>query len=1307
MVIDIDEDSKGNIWIGTYGKGISKLDPVTEKFTNYSSTNKDSIKLSSDDVTCLIVDNEDVIWIGNWFGYTRITMEEDFENVREILSVPIDNIVNLDEDVEIKQIYQDKEGQIWMGTNFNIIRLINPYASKDQIRYEIFPCKTMTIYEYEDGLLLGGDSISAIQKQAKGNYQLNTLYPASSLALIYRNQKIWSGNRNGITCLQYNPEKGWQEQYHINKENSGESITSNIVTSIFKDETGQIWVGTRGGGVFTIDLNPKKFYHYYNTESEGSIGSNFIQCVFEDHNQNLWIGTEDNGISYLSNDNPDAYANGFKHIVVNENINENRAYCIEEIMTPGSNQHESVIWIGTSFPTHLVAINPENFKLKELPEFVDDMGFVFALENQGDSILWVGTYGEGLWKLSIDKDGNIKSYLHLTPEKESETQISSYIIRDLFLDRDNNLWITTDKGLNRIQRSELHKSDPVFELYKKGEGLQNLNHDYLLQLYQAVNGRIWMGSMGGGLIAYTENERTGDYHFFTLTESDGLPNNSVKSILEDDRGYLWLATNKGLTRYNPFDGDIINYDVVDGLQDNEYSEICAFKRSNGQLVFGGINGFNVFNPNQIYRDTLTPKLFLTDFYISNEKVEPGQVVNGKVILEKSIEYMEEIKLRYNQNSFSIGFLGLYYKAPQKNKYKYMLEGFDEDWYNASASYRIAKYTNIPAGEYIFKVIGSNSDNIWAKKPVSIKLIIRPPFYLSKLAFVIYVIILFASSYITYRIIRIITKRKKELLIAEMERKKVEEIAQIKLRFFTNISHEFRTPLTLITTPLEKLITKNSELSDEERLSKYSIIKQNADIMLRLINQLMDFRRLDQEKMKLNAEASELNQFVQKICNSFESWADQKNISFHFDTTNKEIKLWFDHDKLEKVVYNLLSNAFKFTPKNGSVNVEIEDSDQNNKVTIYVSDTGIGIDTNEQLHIFERYYQPDRKNKQSFGGTGIGLALSKGLIELHKGSIGVTSEQGKGTTFSVVLNKGQDWLQDESLIKEEVQEIPIQVQDKPDELHVHMETEMDIEIKQGHYKILLVEDNVDLRKVVADIFRNEFEVLEADDGEQGYKKCKESHPDLVISDIMMPNMNGIELCNKIKSEEEISHIPILLLTAKDTEESQIEGFETGADAYMPKPFSTELLRARAAALIINHENLRKKFQKEIEINPMIIANSPADSKFLDHILAIIEENLSDSEFSVERLAELYGVSRIYLNRKIKALTGETSNQFLRNIRLKHAAELLNQNVLTVSEVTWQVGYNDLRTFRTRFKEKFGMSPSVYSKNSLNNSRTEDI
>ncbi len=1288
MIIAIDEDSKGNIWIGTYGKGICKLDPVKQIFTNYSTESTDN-KIA-DDVTSLTVDNFDNIWTSNWFGAYRIKIDATNDKIKGI------DVFNLSEEEQedgnvVKTIHLDKSENLWIGTNTNIKRVINHNAPKNDIQFETYECFSGNICDYKDGILSAGFTINSILPNENGVYQIERISEEPVTSVLYQNGSIWTGSRQGVSCLkQINGQ--WQVAREFENDFTEFSLSSNIVTWMASDDLKQIWIGTRGGGVNTISQRPKPFQHFQHSQQAGSLPNNLTRCIFEDSHENLWLGSEEKGVALLRKNK--SYTSNFQHIEINSFTNEDRVYAIEETYTPLSKKHKSLIWFGTSFPVFLAAYDPVSLQAIELPEFVNNLGFVFALEKENDSTLWAGTYGEGLYRLSLNQDGNIMDYKRFRPKNNDQNGLLSYIIRSIYKDSKGNLWIGTDKGLNLIEAKELQRESPRFEQFVIGKQKNQLPYDYILQIMESKNGDLYMGTMGGGMIKchYSTFDKT--YSFSNVSTKDNLPNNSIKSIVEDHSGFLWLASNEGLTHFNPIDGTVVNYNQDDGLQDNEFSEICGLKRQNGDIIFGGINGINVFNPSEIKSDKTKPKVFLTDFMILNKEVYPGEEHSGKIILDKSIEYTKNIELDYNQNSFSVGFVGLHFNAPQKNKYRYILEGFDKQWYKASPDYRMAKYTNIPAGDYTFKVMASNCDNIWVDQPTTLKIKVYPPAYRSKWAIALYILLILIISFILYRTSKLIANRKKELLMSKLEKNKVEELSRMKLQFFTNISHEFRTPLTLINAPLNELMDPKISLSAEDRNHNQKLIKQNVNVMMRLINQLMDFRKLDQNKLKLNLSKQDLSQFLSTIYDSFTPLAINKEIDYILELNPAFPPVWFDAQKFEKVIYNLLSNAFKFTPKGGHISIAYK-LELNNQILITVKDTGDGIGQEEASHVFERYYQNSAKNKVNSGGTGIGLALSKGIVELHKGKIWFSSVETKGTSFFVRIPANEPSSNENEDINQEISDYSGSEYSseniKQESLIITSE-----KADSNKPKVVIAEDNDELRNYLASKLLKHYQVFAAEDGMQGLELCIKHSPELLVTDVMMPNMNGIDLCNEVKNKEEISHIPVLLLTAKNSDEAKIEGYQIGADAYIAKPFNTDVLLANMEALIKNREQVRLRFQKEIEINPSIISNSPADVKFMDNILEIIEEHLSDSDFTVEQLSEIYGVSRIYLNRKIKALTGETSNQFMRNIRLKHAAELLKQNVLNVSEVTWKVGYNDLRTFRSRFKEKFGVSPSEYAK-----------
>lgn len=1285
MIISIDEDSKGNIWIGTYGKGVCMLNTKDDTFTSFDTKTPDEQAMPTDVIT-IMVDDQDYLWTVNWFGIYRAKIDSAQNTLAKVEKV-LTNSVGSSDTFSFKTIFQDKTGTIWVGTNGFTIRLVNPYDSPETLKTETYNCYSESICDFENGVLVGGNAINSIVKTKSGDgYEVGFISNESTIKVIYLDKKIWAGQRTGISCLEKNKNGVWETILRLQKDFSEQSLSSNITTSLVSDQMGQIWQGTRGGGVNIISPIPKRFQHYKHSTHPGSLANDLVMCVFEDSYQNLWVGTEERGASVLRKGS--SYQTGFTHLVANAFENENRVYAIEETKTPASRDHKSIIWTGTSHPKYLAAFNPQTLREIPLPAYTSRIKHIFAIENQNDSILWLGSYSGGLWRFDLDAEGKIRRMRNFTPSTPSK--LTSRIVRSIFKDSNGNVWVGTDKGITMIPKDEAVKENPNFKTFTLGEGPNRLSHDYILQIFESSTGVLWIGTMGGGLIKCVSNK--GTYEFTAITTREGLPNNTVKSIVEDEDGYLWLSSNNGISRYNPNDGSIVNFDLEDGLQDMDFSEICGIKRKNGDIIFGGINGFNVFQSRQMPTDKTKPLMYFTDFQILNKEVRCGDLVDGKKVLTKTIEYTKSIELDYKHNSFAVGFVGIQYNSPGKNHYRYKLEGFDKEWYRASPDYRMAKYTNIPDGDYIFKVMASNSDNIWTDLPIELNIRIHPPLHRSKPAMVAYAIILLLAAYITFRINRIIQKRKRDVLISQMEKEQVEEISKLRLQFFTNISHEFRTPLSLITTPLEQLATESKHAFTVSQQKHLNLIKQNVRVMTRLIDQLLDFRKLDQNKIRIRPSKQSLNVFLENIYPAFMVLANQKNIAYTFTPLEGENTVWIDIDKMEKVIYNLLSNAFKYTPENGNIRLKAEFLADENQYQISVSDTGLGIDDTEKEHIFERYYMADNKAKQNISGTGIGLALSKGFVDLHEGQIGFRDNAPTGTVFFVKLLVGHAHFSDKLLTEQSIKPAPAtQTEDLQS-----VEGEQKEQMSSNLPKLLIVEDNYDLRKQIKNLFRSEFRVVEAEDGQVGLQVCRDQLPEVIITDLMMPNMDGLEMCQLIKSDENTSHIPILILTAKNTDDTQVEGYNLGADSYLSKPFSTEVLKASVLSLIKNREQLKKRFQKEIEINPDIISNTPADAKFLDKILALIKNNMSESDYSVEQLASDYGVSRIYLNRKLKALTGETTIEFIRNIKLKYAAELLKQNKLTISEVAWEIGYNDIRTFRKRFKEKFEITPSEFAK-----------
>ncbi|KAA3636608.1 MAG: response regulator, partial [Bacteroidetes bacterium] len=767
-----------------------------------------------------------------------------------------------------------------------------------------------------------------------------------------------------------------------------------------------------------------------------------------------------------------------------------------------------------------------------------------------------------------------------------------------------------------------------------------------------------------------------------------------------DDGNIWLSSQQGISCL-VFAADtfaIKNYDTFNGLQNNFFHDEAGFKTPSGQLLFGGVNGVSSFNPENIFLDTIPPKIVITDFKLFNRSVGIGEEFNGKVVLSNSINSTREVTLSHRENVVSFEFTGLHFGEPKKINYAYQLEGFDPDWVYTDASNRLAHYTNLPYDDFVFKVKAANGDGTWSD-PVELFLVTKPPFWLTGWAYTFYVFLTIGMIYFGIRVTRMRAEFKHNLELERIDREKLEEVNWLKLQFFTNLSHEFRTPLTLIISPLEQLLQQRVDRKMNRMLSR---MYYNANKLLTLINQFLDIRKNEAGLLNLHAAETDLVELGKEITLSFRYLAVQRNIELSFSSNPDLILVWVDHEQLEKVIFNLLSNALKFTKDGGKVKVHIEEKDQ--FVEITVSDSGIGIPHNELENIFERFYQVEKNQDRSRrGGTGIGLSLAKMIVEKHYGTIDVESTEGKGTNFTIRLLKGKSHFTEEELYPGQNADLETKefVLPKPmlEARGISDEAEKPVVLAENDStkpKILVVEDNPDVRDYLRENLEDHYKITEASDGQEGLEKALKDPPDLVLADIAMPRMDGIEMCSKIKSNIETCHVPVILLTARTSLVFKVDGLETGADDYVTKPFHMRLLEARIKNLIDSRSVLKQHFAKNFDLSPSGIVINSMDEKFLSQVKLIIDKHIDDSGFSVDQLASSLQMSRIQLYRKLKALTGKSPNKIIRSFRLKRAADLLKSGQYNVSDVTYLVGYNDLKSFRDQFKKEFGMSPSKYNK-----------
>ncbi len=786
-------------------------------------------------------------------------------------------------------------------------------------------------------------------------------------------------------------------------------------------------------------------------------------------------------------------------------------------------------------------------------------------------------------------------------------------------------------GWYRLRIDVLERETGRFVHYATDpNNINSLSNNSILWIQEDSRKLIWVGTLEG-LNMFDPATKT----FRTFRTEDGLPHNTILTILEDNSGNLWMSTPNGISNLSISDDNqyiFKNYDESDGLQGKQFNDNSALKTSDGQLIFGGVNGFNMFRPEDIRMNMLKPRVILSDFQVMNKSVNAGEMVDGKMILPKAINMTDKILLDHDQNAISIEFAALSYIHPEKSKYQYIMEGAESEWVTTSGMSRRATYTNLDPGDYTFRVRASNNDGVWSDEAVTLHITVLPPFWKTSTAFVLYVFAVFGILLMTRRLIQ---QRERMKFAMEQERREAQrmhELDLMKIKFFTNVSHEFRTPLTLILAPIEKMLKAANEDQHTQK-DQLELVHRNARRLLNLINQLLDFRKLEVQEIKFNASEGDVIGFVKETAYSFTDLSEKKNITFSFHSTIESLEMIFDQDKLEKILFNLLSNAFKFTPEKGhvSVNVDVKTEGDMRWLDIRVKDTGIGISCDNLEKIFERFFQNDVPRSMVNQGTGIGLSIVKEFVRSFKGTIRVESEPDKGSTF--------------------ILELPVmEIAPHPEPVAVIEEPSLE-HIEKLHRKpvLMLVEDNEDFRFYLKDNLKIHYDVVEAKHGKEALKLAQLHLPDLIVSDVMMPEMNGIELCRLIKENQTLSHIPVILLTARMAEEQKMEGFEAGADDYVTKPFSFEILQARIRNLIHQRELFHKDFRRQIEVKASTIRITSMDEKLIQNAIKIVEDNITDADFSVEDLSRELGMSRVHLYKKLLAITGKSPLEFIRTIR----------------------------------------------------------
>ncbi|MEJ7558285.1 MAG: two-component regulator propeller domain-containing protein [Pedobacter sp.] len=1225
-ILDILKDKNGNFWFNAGAEGVFKYDPLKASTRHFPIRGRGAV-LHNNPVSALQMDTNDNVWL----------IHRD--KVIEMLSVTTGKVQRRITTLQVKaaadqqdfKLFIDRDGDFWVYT-LNNQRGIEFYSTDKNIRRFI-----------DKGTgALNNNLINGILQDAAG--------------------QIWIGtDHGGLNLLD---KEDFSVRYLTNKEDDPKSIGQNSILCLYKDPTGIIWLGTYKKGISFYHKKILKFPLYRHLYSNpNGLTYDDVNRFVEDEKGNLWIGTNGGGLFYFNRKT--GQFRQYKHQAGNTNSLSN------DIIVGLYIDSAKKLWIGT-YLGGLDCFDGSTFRHykhdpKDPNSLVDDR--VWDIMEDSQQRLWISTLGGGLDMFDRQKN----TFFHRRVVQPNS--VSSDFISCTVADKKGNIWIGTSDGLDQLQPNGkmLH--------YKAEAGKPNsLNNKVIYDLMLDSRGFLWIATRDG-LSRF--NPQTRKFRNFEV--KDGLKEMATLKIVEDHNQNLWVSTANGLFSVTvekdkqDYAYTFRKYDAYDGLQGNAFNANAGYKMKSGELLFGGANGFNLFLPGNIRNDNSKPTIILSDLQIANKSIEIGETYNGSIILNKSISFTDTLNLNYSQNGFTLEFAALNFFDPKKIRYRYKLIGFNKHWQELSGDNRRATYTNIDPGNYVFKIVSTDASGNWVNNAVSLNVAIRPPFYRTWLAYLIYLLGIATALLLIRR--RGIQRLREEFLL-EQERQQartMHELDMLKIKFFTNMSHEFRTPLSLIITPLEKLIKH----SREQQKQPLMMIQRNGRRLLNLVNQLLDFRRMEVQELLLHRKPGDLIKFIRELSFSFTDEAEKKNIRFAFRSSRNSLITLFDHDKIERILFNLLSNAFKFTPEGGQVTVELKDGPdfkQLPTLVLLVMDTGIGVPDDKREKIFERFFQSDVPDSIVNQGSGIGLSITKEFVKLHNGDISVTAREGGGSIFTVIMPLP------------EVQS-PFEYEDEvaaSDPEQVLVET-------VGNIKkplVLLVEDNDDFRFYLKDNLREYYDIVEASNGRSGWQKVLALQPNLVVSDVSMPGLSGTELCRKIKADKRTAAIPVILLTALVAEEEQLEGLETGANDYMTKPFNFEILLYKIRNLVTQQRISKQTYQKQLEVKPSETIIESQDEKFVRMVSLRMDNHLSDPDYSVDQLSSEMNISRVGLYKKLLALTGKSPVAFMRSHRLKCALPLLEKSQLTIAQIAYEVGYNNPKQFSKYFKQEYGVLPSAY-------------
>ncbi|WP_324673231.1 two-component regulator propeller domain-containing protein [Hymenobacter sp. GOD-10R] len=1308
----------GRLWVGAESSGLSYYDADHDRFLNikeqYAPPAYRSLarQLAESDVVGITSDVHERLWVGTQHDglfVLSFTAQGKLASLRQVRLTE-----NGSTNYQVLSLVATPEGQIWVGTLGSGLRIVDAGASlPESLATRAVPLAVATVravhLDRRGDLWIGTThQVFWVSRRSRLHVRDLASHPLPQACRDIHDLRLdsfgrlWVGTDYGLYLWQAAAVTGIAPPLQPTKPTlflpvGGDpfSLQSERVHQLFEDQNQVLWLAASAGGLNRVDLRQKPFGQLqHQLTSEPTLPNNYVNAIYKEEAKNLlWIGTR-NGFSRY-----DLARKTYHNYLSWQQSGDGTGVDVSSIVQAS----DGTLWLGTR--THGLYTLKREGEHEVLARFA-------ALSTQPDKVatsiesivedryatMWVATFNAGLARFS-------RAGKHLKTYRRATGLPTDHFTCLLYDRKKDVLWASTrDAGLLKLRVT----ADSLVLLKRFTYDKHNVNSlsvNYTWPLLQDKQGTLWIGTIGGGLHQLQTDLQGRE----TIRRcNQWMPESDVESILADEDGHLWIG-GTGLYRVTPTTHRYLLYDVEDGLQSNSFKIGAACRAQDSTLYFGGINGISYFKPRAIQTNPYPPVVRITGLRIANKSVAVGELINKRVLLTKDLARPQTIAIRADENDFSVEFVGLNYATPNKHHYAYQLVGYNTDWVAAAPGQRTAGFANLQPGNYTFLVKASNGDGLWSKEPATLQFTILPPWWKTWWAYLLYSLALSGALLLYRRVTMAQQGLKSKLTLEKFRVEKEKELTDLKLSFFTNVSHELRTPLTLILGPMEELLTAANRFAGLK--DNILLMHKQTRKLLELVNQLLDFRKVEAGQVPLRATRGDIIGFVTEIFLIFKLKAEERDLAYSLLAPPEPVELYFDPGKLEIVLTNLLSNAFKYTREHGTITLTaavVGDPESaatfgahgliDNYLELKVIDQGIGMKPSDLANIFDAYYQASQTETLRMMGTGIGLSLVKQFVERHAGEITVESAVGQGTTFTVRLPFGREHLAPADLAPTEASAEPtFQAPETPISLAIteHL-PEAAEELAAGTRRLLIVEDNDDVRHYVEQLFRPDYEVMVAIDGAQGWAFAQALLPDLVISDVMMPNGNGLELCQKIKQNPKTLHIPVVLLTARTAAVHELEGLENGADDYVSKPFNPKLLQAKVSAILRNRLKTREFYQRQILLEPTEAVIPEEDKLFLEKAMKVVEDNLSDLDFNVQVLIREMGMSQSFFYRRVKSITGQSVVAFIRDVRLKRAAQLLSSTHLRVSDIAYQVGMQDLKHFRTEFQKIYNMSPSEYAK-----------